>query len=138
MTPFEILFAAGYASGAIAFLFLAFVYREKPDVLIAGIVFGAFTGFTAVTVYAEGPIGFIAFQSQSLWGVQVFYDLIIAVGIALAFIIPRARAKGMMVAPWVILCGLIGCVGLAAMATRLLWLEKQGEAAAASAAPVKA
>ncbi|WP_379551070.1 hypothetical protein ACRAQ7_10955 [Erythrobacter sp. W53] len=124
MTAFEILFYAGLAFGLPAFLFLAFIYREQASFWIAAVVFAGFLGFTALTVAQEGVLGFMPNHTTSLWGVQVWYDLVIAIALALTFIVPRARAAGMKPAPWVIACACTGGVGLLAMVTRLLWLER--------------
>lgn len=125
MTAFEILFAAGAAVAALILPWLAFVYRGKAHAAIAAALAGGFAGFTAITIYQEGLLGFMPNHTSSLWGVQVWYDLVIAIILALLFVIPRARAAGMRVAPWVLLCGLTGCIGLAAMVARLLWMENR-------------
>ena len=54
-------------------------------------------------VITEGPIGFWPMISQSLWGNQVWFDLLLAFGIGLSFLVPQAREQGMRVLPWMAL-----------------------------------
>jgi hypothetical protein len=92
---------------------------------LAAVLCAAFAAYSGVTIAAEGPTGFIANHTANLWGVQVWYDLIFSVGIALFLIVPRARAAGMATAPWILLTGLTASIGLLAMIARLLWLEQR-------------
>lgn len=85
----------------------------------------AFLVFSVVVVWQEGPFGFWAVHTSSLWGNQVWFDLLLALGIGWTLILPRARAAGMAPAPWALLILATGCIGLLAMLARLLWLERR-------------
>ncbi len=128
MTNFEILALAGVAAGVLVMITLAVTKTERGNPLMAAMLFGGFAAFTAVAIWIEGPMGFIPNHTSNLLGVQVWYDLVMSVGIALFFILPRARAVGMNAIPWIIFVGLTASIGLFAMAARLFWLEQQTEA----------
>ncbi|MEM7642231.1 MAG: hypothetical protein AAF366_06845 [Pseudomonadota bacterium] len=80
-----------------------------------------------------GPLGFWTEHIRNLWGVQIFFDLLLAIAVALAFLVPAARAQGMRVTPWLLLIGCTGSIGVLAMAARLMWLRHAS--ALPSAAP---
>jgi hypothetical protein len=128
MTPFEILFAGGAAAAVLAIAYLALSKRAAESATVAATVLGGLVGFTAVTIAFEGPIGFLPNHTASLWGNQVWYDLVISLCVALLFVAPRARAVGMKVPAYVLATGLLGSIGLLAMVARLFWLEKRAAA----------
>jgi|GEM_PF-1926341 len=102
MTPTQILFVAGILAAGVMIAY--FLTSKKPtgSWLLAAALCAAFTVYTGAAIAAEGPMGFIENQATSLLGVQVWYDLIISVGIAIFLILPRVRAVGMATAPWII------------------------------------
>ncbi|MYE23062.1 MAG: hypothetical protein F4Y01_03825 [Gammaproteobacteria bacterium] len=82
--------------------------------------------FLAWTLYALADEGVIAIWqeiSRSLWSNQIFIDLLIAVGVALAFLVPEARRLGMKPLPWVVATAATGCIALLAMLARMLFLQ---------------
>nr|WP_137678002.1 hypothetical protein [Parerythrobacter lutipelagi] len=129
MSPYLILFLAGAAVVGPVVLYLAFAKNPKGSAAFAAALSGAFAAFTAVTIATEGVMPVIDNHSTNLWGVQVWYDLLISVGIALLFVVPRARKAGMNVPLWVIAVGLTASIALLAMVARLFWLERQAAAA---------
>lgn len=132
MSAYMILFIAGAAVIGPVVLYLAFAKEPRASAAFAAAMSGAFAAFTAVTIGTEGVMPVIENHASNLWGVQVWYDLLIAVSIALLFVIPRARAAGMNVPLWVIAVGLTASIALLAMVARLFWLE---HCRAASAEP---
>ncbi|MEO1733689.1 MAG: hypothetical protein AAFR45_08700 [Pseudomonadota bacterium] len=95
---------------------------------LPAIVCAAFTLWTGAAVLAEGLFGFWDNHVQSLWGIQVWVDLLIAIAIGWSFLAPRARQVGMSPWPWLAFTGCTGCIGLTAMAARMLYLEEHGKA----------
>ncbi len=91
-------------------------------------------GFSLVTVAREGLIQFWINHTSDLTGNQVWFDLLLAIGLGLAILVPRARAAGMAPLPWVLLTAATGCIGLFAMAARVLYLEQASGARTASGA----
>lgn len=124
ITSYEILFLAGAAAALLVIATIALAKRPLDHAALAAALLGGFGGYSAVTVWAEGPIGFVENHSVNLWGVQVWYDLIIALSVALVLVAPRARAVGMRVPLYVLATGLTGSIGLLAMVARLFWLER--------------
>lgn len=125
MDTLTLFFLAGAAAAVFVLGYIALSPAPKPSVMVAATLLGGFAGFTAVTILAEGPLGFLPNHTANLWGVQVWYDLVIALSVALFFVAPRAKAVGMRPAPYVLLTGLTGSIGLLAMVARLFWLERR-------------
>lgn len=124
MTNFELIWIAPVVGGLIALLTILNAKREIGSAAAAAILFAGFSAFTAVQIGREGVIGFYTNHSQSLTGLQVWWDLITCALIALFFIVPRARAAGMNILPWALLVGTTASIGLLAMCARLFWLEQ--------------
>ncbi len=123
MTNLELLFVAGAAGALPGVLLLAFTGRVQESFAFAALLAAGFWGLSIVTVAREGVLGFIPNHVQTLWGAQVWYDLVISVTIALVFIVPRARAAGMNIPVWVLACGISASLALLPMVARLFWLE---------------
>lgn len=84
-----------------------------------------FLAWSLITVVLEGPLGFWAVHTSSMWGNQVWFDLLLAVGVSWLLIVPRARALKMNLLPWMALILATGSIGLLAMTARLLFLEER-------------
>lgn len=88
----------------------------------------AFLLLTLDVVAKAGPLGFWNEHLRGPWGAQIWCDLLLAAGVALALLLPRARAVGMQPAPWIILILATGSIGLLAMMARCLFLESRAAA----------
>ena len=97
--------------------------------LWAALLSGGFALWTVHAVVAGGLTGFWPEHQRGAWGNQIWFDLLIAIGIGWALILPRARAVGMRPWPWLIFILCTGCIGLSAMLAHLLWLEDRRLAA---------
>ena len=124
MTVFQALALAGTIVVLPIVAYLALSEKPKESVLIAACLSAGFGAYTAVTIWAEGIMPVISNHTINLWGVQVWYDLLMAVGVALLFVLPRARQAGMNVPLWVLFVGSTASIGLMAMVARLFWLEQ--------------
>lgn len=71
----------------------------------------AFTGYSVYVAEIAGPVGFLELAFREPWGMQMFLDVGVAMGLFSAWMIPDARARGVMAWPWVIACALFGSVG---------------------------
>jgi uncharacterized membrane protein len=109
----------------LGYLLSTMTLPQRSRWIVPAVLSGAFLGFSLLAVWYEGPIGFWRVHSVSLWGNQVWFDLLLAVAIAWTLILPRARAAGMRPAPWVLLVVASGCIGLLAMPARLWSLEQR-------------
>ena len=129
MDTFTILFLIGAALILPLMIYIATNRAEVGSPLVAGALSVAFGLFTLFTIMREGLEQVVFNHNINFWGTQVWYDLVMAVTVALFFIVPRARAAGMSIVPWVVFVALTASVGLLAMVARLFWLERQSQQA---------
>jgi hypothetical protein len=130
MTTYELLFFAGLAA-AVPFILLLITGRTGAGQWqIAALLSALFLAYSLIPILREGPIGFVANHTASHWGVQVFWDLLLALCMALFLAAPRARKVGMNLALWVVPVLLLGSIGMLALLARLFWLEQRQTAAA--------
>jgi len=119
---------------------LIYILIGKPtagNATLAAMLSAGFGAFTAVQIWQDGIVMFWTNHTVNLTGIQVWWDLVMCVMIALFFVAPRARAVNMNVPLWALFVGCTASIGLLAMIARLFWLENQTEAAS-KAAPAKA
>ena len=123
MTFLEWVAALSPAVGLVGFLFVAVAGVPRGFWVVPALAFVAFTAWTAVALVREGPIGFWTNHTQNMLGIQVWVDLILALLIGWALIVPQARALKMSVFPWLVFIGLTGSIGFLAMLSRFLYLR---------------
>lgn len=124
LTPF-IALAGGGLVCAVAAIIVASTRPNAPgNALLAAMLAAGFAGFTAITIWAEGVLPVILNHTSNLWGVQVWWDLLFALGVAYVLILPRARAAGMNLPLWTVLILATASIALLAMVARLFWLER--------------
>ena len=133
LTPFIALAAGGLVFGIAAIVMIVTRPGAPGNALLVGALSAGFAAFTAVTIAAEGVWPVIVNHTSNLWGVQVWWDLLFALGVATFLIVPRAKAQGMNLLPWTIFILATASIGLLAMAARLFWLEQaRGQQASAA------
>ena len=121
-----VVFALSYSSGLI-------VLRRNAWMLPAGLAV-AFLAWSLAAIVLEGPLGFWTEHTRNLWGIQIWFDLLLAGSMALTFIVPKAKAVGMNPVIWVVLMFLTGSIALLAMTARLLYLQEKAESTKAGPA----
>ena len=89
--------------------------------------------FSLVAVGIEGPFGFWSEHTRNLWGNQIWFDLLLAIGIGWFLIVPQARKLQMRLVPWLLLIVVTGCIGFTAMLSRLMFLQAQDDSTSSSA-----
>ncbi len=99
--------------------------RAPQAWLVPGTFAALFLAWSVFTVVREGPLGFWPNHTANAWGNQVWFDLLLAIGCALALLLPRARAVGMRPLPWLVLIVCTGSIGLLTMFARCLFLENR-------------
>ncbi len=67
-------------------------------IVFLGVVLVAFSAFSTVVVMAEGYWGFLTLAANEPWGLQVFLDLTLAMGMLWLFLWGDAREQG--ISPW--------------------------------------
>jgi hypothetical protein len=127
MTLFQILPILVYGAAIVTiFAAAACTGHARPGLWrLPAIAGAAFALFTLVTILQEGLVGFWLNHTTTWSGNQVWFDLLLAVAIAFALIVPRARAVGMNPWPWAVATVATACVALLPMLARLLWLEER-------------
>jgi hypothetical protein len=132
MTLFTILpVLAGLATAAFV---LSLALRARPlgpqAWIAAATICAAFAGWSLYAIATGGPFGFWIEHTRNAWGVQIWFDLLLAATCALIFMVPEARRLGMIPLPWVALVLCSGAIGLMAMLARILYLRhRAGQAA---------
>lgn len=133
MDTLQILFLAILGPATIALVYILVAKPTNGNSLLAAILCAVFAGYTAVQIAQEGVMMFFTNHTVNLTGLQVWWDLVMAVVIAFFFIAPRARAAGMNVPLWALFAALTASIGLLAMCARLFWLEARSDAQMGSA-----
>ena len=85
----------------------------------------AFAAFSIYAILNEGIFGFWPEHTRNTWGNQIWFDLLLAVGIGWGLAAPKARALGIRLLPWLFLILCTGSMGLLAMLARILYVENQ-------------
>lgn len=120
---------AGIALVVFVLFWLTPGYSIKTTAWIfPAIVSGLFLAWSLFAVVFEGPLGFWPVHTANAWGNQVWFDLLLAAGIALALMVPEARKLGMRPLPWSVLVLCTGSIGLLAMMARLMYLRDSAQA----------
>ncbi|MEL7445646.1 MAG: hypothetical protein AAGK02_07515 [Pseudomonadota bacterium] len=138
MTPYIALFAGGVAGVLVAVVFILANEGKIGSPAVAAALSAAFAAYSGVTIYAEGLLPVWENHTSNMWGVQVWWDLLFAVGIGLFLIAPRARAVGMNLPLWTLAILATASIAVLAMLARLFWLEQQADEEAAASIKAKA
>ena len=126
MTLIQLTAAAGVL-GLVAYLALSVTRAADMRLTWHWPALGSaiFLAYSLYTVTNDGLFGFWTEHTESLWGLQVWTDLLLAFAIGWTFLAGRARAQGMTLLPWALFLLTTGCIGLLAMMARVLWLEQR-------------
>lgn len=129
LTPFLALAGGGLVWAVAAILAIMLRPNAPGSAVLAASLAAGFAAFTAITIASEGVFPVILNHTSNLWGVQVWWDLLLSLSVAYFLIAPRARARGMNLPLWTVLILATASIGLLAMCARLFWLERQAAAA---------
>lgn len=124
LTPHLALFVGGLVAALIAVGWVLAKPQTIGSATIAAALSAGFAAYTGVTIWAEGLVPVLINHTSNLWGVQVWWDLLFSLTVALFLIAPRARAAGMNVPLWALFVVATASIGLLAMCARLFWLER--------------
>jgi len=123
MSPLETLAAVGLAIVVFVAAYIAMSKTEIGNPIIAAALSAGFGSYSAVTIYQEGVLPVWTNHTTNMWGVQVWWDLLLAAGTTLFLVAPRANRVGMNVPLWTLFVVSTASIGLLAMCARLFWLE---------------
>lgn len=129
MSSYAILASVGLIAALAALAYIVAGRARTGSVLLAAMLSAGFGAFTAVTIFKEGVVPVWLNHTSNLWGVQVWWDLLLSLGVACFLVVPRARAQGMNVPLWLLFVAATASIGLLAMVARLFWLEKAAQTA---------
>jgi hypothetical protein len=124
MDILQILFVIILAFGLLAMVYILVAKPTSGNATLAAMLSAGFGAYTAVQIWQEGVMMFWTNHTVNLTGIQVWWDLVMCVMIAMFFIAPRARKAGMNLLPWALFVGSTASIGLLAMCARLFWLEQ--------------
>lgn len=79
--------------------------------------------FSIFTIAKEGSLGFWSVHTSSLWGNQVWFDLLLMAGSAWSLLVARASRLKMHLPVWLFLLLSTGSVGILLMLSRVCYLE---------------
>lgn len=129
MSSLEILASIGLLGVLAAVIHILVAKPVIGSATLAAALSLGFGAYSLLTIAREGVALVWENHTTNLWGVQVWWDLLFAVGIALFFTAPRARKVGMSMLPWTLFVAATASIGLLAMIARLFWLEGRSETA---------
>ena len=95
---------------------------------IPAVLCALFAGWSFWAIGTEGPLGFWTEHTRNRWGVQIWFDLLLAAGAAWFLAAPEAKRRGMALAPWLALIACTGSIGIMAMLARLQFLREKDAA----------
>jgi hypothetical protein len=113
------------AVAALAYVFFTLSGPLRPVWPVPALLSAAFLTWTVVTIAREGLMSVWQNHTQNFWGNQVWFDLLLAVGIGWTLILPRARAQRMRLFPWLVLICATASIGTLAMLARVIYLEER-------------
>jgi hypothetical protein len=98
--------------------------RLKNSWLLPTALSLVFLLFSLQAIISEGWLGFWTEHTRNLWGNQIWFDLLLAMGIGWFLVVPQAKAQGMRLFPWLMLIICTGSIGFLAMIARMLYLQE--------------
>ena len=121
-----------FAAGGIFMIFYIYILLKKNPSkhshlwLLPAIASFLFLDFSAMTIIEQGLFGiWVEHSSRSLWGNQIWFDLLLMASIAWYLVLPQARKLGMSLPFWLLLIISTGSIGFLAMLARLLFLQNR-------------
>ena len=113
----------------ILFIVIYTIFRDKIKMknswLLPAILSFMFLLFSIFAGISGGAFGFWAEHTRNMRGNQIWFDLLMAVGIGWFLIVPKAKVQGMRLLPLGILVVCTGCIGFMAMVARMLYLQER-------------
>lgn len=97
--------------------------RESGGWAVPAALSACFATWTAYAISEGGLLGFWAEHTQNAWQVQIWFDLLLAIGVAWYLLQSRLRLRGIAPLPWFVLVVATGSIGLLALLARLIYAE---------------
>lgn len=120
-------------TGVVQYLSIGTFFQDgKVPWKVPAVVSVWFWAFSIYTLSQEGIAAFWYTHIRSLWANQVWYDLLYSISLFWFALIPRAKAVGMPLCPWLFYICATASIGGLHMYARILYLEEQQDQARAS------
>lgn len=131
MPSLHLVALAGLAVAAFAMLLVTQTKQRVswPGWLVPAAFAIVCAGGAVAAISIDGTAAFWPLVGGSWWGIQLWYDRLLALAAALFLLQNRARAVGMKSEVWVLLVIFSGSIGLLLMLARTLFLERRQPAA---------
>lgn len=133
MSVLQLLAVSAVAGFVVVGVVVARPRASRGDWRVPATLCAAFVGWSAYAVVAEGPFGFWDLHTADAWGIQVWFDLVLALGVGWFLLQPRLRRAGLSPLPWLALVTLTGSIGLLAVLARVLLAERDRDDASGAA-----
>lgn len=78
----------------------------KRIAVLAAIALAVFAPYSLWVMVTAGPVGFLPLAGREPWAMQMLLDLFLAVAIALSWLVPDAKRRGLTWWPYVAFCAL--------------------------------
>jgi hypothetical protein len=112
------------------------MWAPAVKILLLVLVLAAFGALSAIALAEVGYLGILLPQFQSAGGVQVLVDLVIALTLAMLWMVADARRHRRVVWPWLVATLLLGSFGpLGYLLAGALRERRAGRSAALDAGP---
>ncbi len=117
----------GLAAAVVAMLLVTQTKHRVswPGWLVPAVACVLMATWTVLAIAVEGPTAFWSLYTESLWGIQVWYDRLMSVTAAFFLLQNRARAAGLTSEVWVLLVIFTGSMGLLVMLAQTVYLERK-------------
>ena len=79
--------------------------------IVLASLFVVFTTYTVSVMVAHGHDGFLTLAGQEPWAMQLLLDLLLMLGLFVAWLVPDAKAHKLPVWPYVLLTLVMGSMG---------------------------
>ena len=98
----------------------------RPLTLVAALVLAVFGVFSIWVVATHGYFGFIQLAGREPWALQMLIDLVIALSVAVGWMIGDARKRRIATWPYVVATVALGSIGILAYCVRRSVTPPQG------------
>lgn len=110
---------------AMALIILSVGERKKGAWMVPAVFSAALFLWSVWTIVEEGVAAVWTEHTRSFWGNQIWFDLLLGIGLSLFLIAPRAKDVGMKLWMWLVLILCTGNIATAAMVSRYLYLAEK-------------
>ena|ERR1051325_10193399 len=90
----------------------------RPLSLVAALVLAVFGAFSMWVVVTQGYFGYLTLAGREPWALQMLIDLVIALALAVGWMIGDARKRRIATWPYIVATVVLGSIGILAYCVR--------------------